>query len=806
MFGRRRWLFLLGALALLLIVGRFGAGFLTERLWEARVSEAAALVGTRFSLMAAGLEVGGLGLGIAWFLVNFLAATTAVIREYGDLPRPLGHLTERSVLWVVVGVSLVLGVAVAGGTGEWLDPLLVATNGVHFGLADLLLGRDLGFYVSWLPVWELLYHRALGLVLPALIGVTALALLGGTLRVGERRRALVPRARGHFAFLLSLLALVLAAGFLLTPSHLAATRAASLGPAEFLLRTTVARIEAGVALSAALLTVLWGLRARFVLALGGWVGLGLTSLGLALLVQSRASGASPYGPELTPLRRIDSVAFGLGGGDIGARLVVPTLGPSIWDPDPLMRAAETDSAQVVDVIPGEVSVGRRPVRIWYVLRAISGGEVSVLAVGDDRTGPTGGPVSLRWGDSLFSPGLVPYLTLGRFAIRPSAPPYLVGPGAPGVRLADPVRRIAVAWTLQVGSILRARPNDHVAWGLEPVERLRKVAGFIEWGRPRAEVVDRDVLWIVDGFLTAPQFPSSQAVDWRGRRVRLAKAGFVGVVNARDGGTRIFLRPDADSLARAWARIADPLVEASTAIPTPVLRQVGLPREQLAVQIQVVQGPVWSGHPAAPYGRGLYPVQDLAALGTIRDAIAAPFVAESASRVVGLLAGPMAPRSLRTSLELVDSTRAIPGSRELQQRWDRFPFYQQLRDSIRAAGSDFQHGLVRFGLRGDTLLAYQPSYALGPRGRTTLALVNVALGGRLGAGRTYDEAWLNLRGETAPTPVGTEVGARLRQAREWLERADDALRRGDLEEFGRAFGFLRELLRAGTPDPEPPPGG
>ena len=710
------------------------------------------------------------------------------------------------MLWVVVGVSLVLGVGIAGGTGNWLNPLLVATRGVHYGIDDLLLGQDLGLYVSWLPVWDLLYGRALGLILPALIGVTALALLGGTIRIGEHRNGLVPRVRRHFALLLSLLALVLAVGFVLTPYHLAATEPARLGPAEFLLRTTVARIEAGFAITATIMTALWGVRTRFVFALGGWVGLGLATLALALLVQSRSGGPAPDGADLSPLRRIDSVAFGLGGSDAGGHLTIPSLGPSLWDPDPLMRAAETDSAQVVDVIPGEVMVGAQPVRIWYVLRVISGGEVSVLAVGDDRTGPTGGPVSLRWGDSLFSPGLVPYLTLGRFAIRPGAPPYLVAQGAPGVLLADPVRRLAVAWSLQVGGILRAGDNERVAWGLEPVERLRKVAGFVEWGRARAEVVDRDVLWIVDGFLTADRFPASQAVDWRGRRVRLAKAGFVGVVNARDGATRVFLRPDADSLARVWARIAAPLVEPATALPPAVLRQVGLPRAQLAVQVQVVQAAVWSGHPAAPYGRGLYPVQELAALGTWRDAIAAPFMAESTSRVVGLLAGPTEPGSLRTSLELVDSSHAVPGPRELQQRWDRFPFFQQLRDSIRAAGSDFQHGLVRFGIREDTLVAYQPSYAVGPRGRTTLVLVNVALAGRLGAGRTFEEAWRNLRGEVAPAPVGTEVGARLRQARQWLERADDALRRGDLEEFGRAFGFLRELLRAGTPDPEPPPTG
>ena len=75
----------------------------------------------------------------------------------------------------------------------------------------------------------------------------------------------------------------------------------------------------------------------------------------------------------------------------------------------------------------------------------------------------------------------------------------------------------------------------------------------------------------------------------------------------------------------------------------------------------------------------------------------------------------------------------------------------------------------------------------------------------GAGRTYQEAWQNLRGEVAPSPVGTDIGTRLTQARTWLDRADEALKRGDLEAFGRAFANLRELLRVtggATPEPKP----
>jgi hypothetical protein len=420
----------------------------------------------------------------------------------------------------------------------------------------------------------------------------------------------------------------------------------------------------------------------------------------------------------------------------------------------------------------------------------------VVAVADDRTGPSGRPVSLRPGDTTYTPGLVPFLRLAATDVRPGAPDHLMNPAA-GVRLGGLVRRVAIAWALQVGSVLTAPAEQRVAWRLDPAERLRRVAPFAEWGAPRAQVVGQEVYWRADGFAVARRFPSSRAVEWRGRGLGLMRAGFVGLVHARTGGTQVFLRPDADAVAQAWGRAAAPLVQPAEALPGDLAGTVGLPPEQAAAQAQVLQGAAWLGQPVARYGRAPYPLRELAASGAPADPVAMPFLNEAGTAVTRLAAGPARAGALAVRVLAADSVREVGSPRELQQRWDRFPFFQQLRDSVRASGSDFRPGLIRYWARGDTLLAYQPSYAVGPGGVAALVLVNVALGPRLGAGRTWDDAWRNLRGEIGPVPVGGDIAARLGQAREWLERADAALRRGDLEEFGRAFGFLRELLRAGA---------
>ena len=118
---------------------------------------------------------------------------------------------------------------------------------------------------------------------------------------------------------------------------------------------------------------------------------------------------------------------------------------------------------------------------------------------------------------------------------------------------------------------------------------------------------------------------------------------------------------------------------------------------------------------------------------------------------------------------------------------------RLDHSIRAAGAVFRPGAVRYALAEEGIVAYQPAWAESPTGRPRLALVNVALGPRLGTGRTYRDAWRNLRGEVSPAPVGAGAQAVLDEVRRWWLHADSALKRGDLAELGRALSYLRDLL-------------
>lgn len=798
--GTRRLAWFIGIPVAALVLGRWTAVFITNRLWESRVSEAASLVGTRFALLAGGLELAGLVIAILWFLGNYLWAVRAAILQFGDLPRPLGGLSERALYLLTGAIAVLVGVAVGGGTGLWLEPVLLAVNGVGIGSMDPLLRVDLGVFLAKLPLWDLLYYRAFSMFVPAATGVVVICLLGGTLGIHQRRLWLSPWARWHLALLLIVAALLIGWSYALSPYRIAADRTASLGPAEFLLRTTVAQVVTILAATAAVASFLWGAKLRATVAVGGWVGLGLGMLGGAILVETRAVEAPLAAAELKTLRPVDTVAFGIHTNlTPTGPLTTDSLGPSLWSVDALTRLAEVDSAKVLGVEPGTLTVGGHRERVWFVLRTPRGGEPVLLAIADNRVGPSGGPVSVRWGDPAFTPGLLPYLALSRHHAMPGAPEFDLDPAASGIALGTPARRIAVGWALQVGAVLRAAPTHRLAWRLDPVRRLQGIAPFVDWTQPRVVVVDRDVYWVSDGFVSGTRFPASRAVPWYGSERRYVRNGFVGVIRARGGEARIYLRANADSLSTTWARIAAPMVEPSTAIPAAIADQLGIPIEAATNEALILQGSGWISRSIARIGRNPYPADQLPNAGTSADPHRIPYLTDDGQRVVGLLVA----GSAGSTLTIVDSTRMVAAPKELQQRWDRFPFFQQLRDSIKAAGSEYEPGLIRYAVLGDTLVAYQPNYALGPTGRTALVSVNVAMGPRLGNGRTMELAWLNLRGDAAPAPVGSDLTARLEEARQWLERADAALKRGDLQEFGKAFSYLRELLAPGG-SPESPP--
>ncbi|HEX7024568.1 MAG TPA: UPF0182 family protein, partial [Gemmatimonadales bacterium] len=760
-------------------------------------SESVAAAGSRRALLGLALELAVVLVAVAWLAVNLLVAARAALPSHPPPERQSARIwPERVPRWTLLAAAVVLGVLLGSGASAWLDELLLTLDGVRFGLTDPLLGADLAVFLQDFPLWLHLQARVVVLVGAALLSVVLLHLAGGTLRILERRVWVSPRARGHLALLLALLGLALAWRSALEPFRLAAGLRGPILSSEFLLRTLVAEVEAVLGAIVAVVSFFWWLRIRGSIALGVWVLFGLTVLGGRILPLHTELATADEGWRASA-RALDSVAFGLAAVEVrhpkAGRSGASFL-PSLWDPG-ILAASVRDSGDVTGVSQATITAPGGPTApVWLAIRQGRSAPPELLALSDDRVSPAGGPLAWRPGDSVAVPEPVPYRELGWEVLRPGAPAVGASLTARGVVLSGWPRRLLLAWALQSGTALSAPRGTRLAWRLDPGVRLRAIAPFAQWGEPRPQIHEGQLVWVSDGQLISSLFPSSIRLDSPTGGITMMRPAFLGLVEATTGSVRIFRRDQADSLSAAWARIARPLVEPASAIPRELRQGEMYPRELLLAQARVLQGPAWHAGKlprTAQQGDALAPSYPGGAEALV------PLLNDKLTEVQAFLRARRTPAGDTLELIRIDPP-GIESPSALDQRWKRFPFQQQLAESVKAAGSGFENGMVRYTLTPRGIAAFQPVWAVSPSGHARLVLVNLAQtdsssGQRVGAGRTIEEGWTNLRGQASPTPVGSGPNAVLELARQWMRRADSALRRGDFQELGRALAQLRDLL-------------
>jgi len=171
----------------------------------------------------------GLGFGAVFLLfalANLHVANRAPFPLRGSFP--LGgnvyRLKKDDAARLVAPASIFASVLLAFLAGNWgaaqWQNVLLFTNQVRVGTVDPVLGKDIGFYLFSLPLWEQLNGFAGFLVLAtALLSVAVYYLRGGIL-LTERGATVDDRVRRHLAILVALFFLTLAAGFYLDGYHL----------------------------------------------------------------------------------------------------------------------------------------------------------------------------------------------------------------------------------------------------------------------------------------------------------------------------------------------------------------------------------------------------------------------------------------------------------------------------------------------------------------------------------------------------------------------------------------------------------
>jgi hypothetical protein len=805
----RRLLATIAGLVALLFAGRWVAGVLADRWWAAQISPAAVDFLTDWHVLRLTLDLAGFLFASAWFIGHLLLVYRAVgsvqVRRNVANLEFREALTPGVLLTVAVGSGALLGLLVGTGGAERWQQVALAWQGVTYGVADPLLHHDVGLYVAQLPVWRLAHGFTLLLVVLALGVVFGLYVLVGAVRLLEGRPAINDHARAHLGWLLTGLALALVWGYLLEPYEAVAGLGRPVDRSTWSATTLVSPLLVGVGLATAALSAAWALRPRHALAAAGWIVLSLASVTGHWVVPPVMAGDGESPGPAAVIHRLDRMAYGLDA--LAESRLAPTGAPapprlpSLWNVEMVGHIAGSDSNEVLAVDQAILLLRGRPRPAWLAVRAAPNGRTAVLAVADDRVSHDGQPLFYSTSDTMPGPARVAFLELGSDGFRPDAPPYRFEAGdRRGVEVGNWARRVMLAWALQAGQLLRqAPPQARVDWRLSPAERLQSLAPFGRWGEPVPRIVNRELMWLVDGYLAPRTFPLGARIQWRGHEIGALHAGFLATVDAATGATRIYLRPGADGLAAAWAAVSGGLVEPASAIPEAVRRAAPYPLELFRVQATYLEQKESDlGGLGGPRGsrRVEPPATDLTwspdTSGPVRMAL---YERAGDRHLGGVLTGARVAGADELRLVRLDSTTSLQSRAALENRWSHFASYDALSDSVGDEGDKLERGPVRLDLGDDGLVAYQSHFVRGARGSAVLSWVSLAAAGdRLGAGRTLREAWSNLLGASVPAIAGAAQATRLEEAKRWLEQADSALRSGDWAGFGQAWRGLRQALR------------
>jgi uncharacterized membrane protein (UPF0182 family) len=206
--------------AVVLVVGFFAlttvSSFVTDRMWYSAVGYSevfSTLFWTRAGLFLVFASVMALVVGLNMFLAYRLRP---LFRPHSPEQTGLERYREAVTpirVWLLVGVSLLLGLfAGTSAAGEWRQYLLWR-NGTEFGSEDTYFGKDIGFYVFDLPWLHYLVDSAMAFVVVALIMAALVHYLFGGIRLQTSRDRLSGAAQAQLSVLLGLFVLAKAGDY-----------------------------------------------------------------------------------------------------------------------------------------------------------------------------------------------------------------------------------------------------------------------------------------------------------------------------------------------------------------------------------------------------------------------------------------------------------------------------------------------------------------------------------------------------------------------------------------------------------------
>lgn len=418
-------------------------------------------------------------------------------------------------------------------------------------------------------------------------------------------------------------------------------------------------------------------------------------------------------------------------------------------------------------------------------------------------------------------------------------------GKGGVRIGSLFNRTLYALRFKEKNLLLSgaiNADSRILYNRSPRERVQKAAPWLKVdGNPYPAVVDNRIVWIVDGYTTASDYPYSERTSLAdatrdtntervsvaaqaGDRVNYIRNSVKATVDAYDGTVRLYAWDPSDPVLQTWMKAFPGTVRPRSQIPPHLLPHLRYPEDLFKVQRTIlaryhVQNPqaFYGGQdfwqiPQDPTGQGtLEPPYYLSVKMPGQNApgfsLTSTFIPKG--KVTNLTAFmavdsvPTSPAYGQIRILQVPRSQVTPGPEQVQNTFENNPTVSQQLTLLRGPGSKTVSGNLLTLPFGGGFLYVEPVYLQANSGGGTYPLLKrvlVSYGNDIGFGATLQEALGQVLGggaEAAPAGPPLQANADIRAAIDAANKAygdgQNALAKGDWTAYGDAQRRLKTAL-------------
>ncbi len=436
-----------------------------------------------------------------------------------------------------------------------------------------------------------------------------------------------------------------------------------------------------------------------------------------------------------------------------------------------------------------------------------------------------------------------------------------GPG--GVTLDSGFRKLLYALKFKEKNILLSSSltdESKIMYTRTPLQRVQKVAPFLTLDSdPYPAVVDRSLVWIVDGYTTSAGYPYAQrtrlgevALDSRGRPIANNEVNYIrnsvkATVDAYTGRVRLYTWDDKDPVLKTWKKVFPGLVLDNSMISDGLRKHLRYPEDLFKVQRGLL-GAYHVTDPKSFYNKEDFwevpsdPTQDIADVvnglvqagtGATGEAAQPPyyvllqlpgeskpvfaltstFVARGRSNLTAFASVSSDPEDYgRIRLLTLPKSTAIPGPGQVANTFESNTEVSKSLSLLRTGGSEVVLGNLLTLPVGNGLLYIEPVYTQAKK-QPKFPILNsviVSFGDQVAYKPTLALALDALFGEGSVTvppagqkpPPPTSTGTAIGDAQKAYDDMSAALQRNDFAAYGEALARLKAALDKASPAPTP----